>query len=86
MCLLIASPISVFFAVLLQLVSAAPALENPKLGKILKRQGSQDLSFCFGENSICSVGIDLDAQCENYEGTQYYKCICGNGYVSVDDA
>ena len=86
MCLLIISFIPVFFAVLLRLVSAAPALENRNHGKILKRQGSQDLSFCFGENSICSVGNDLYAQCENYEGTQYYKCICGNGYVSVDDA
>ncbi|OCK73510.1 hypothetical protein K432DRAFT_447799 [Lepidopterella palustris CBS 459.81] len=86
MYLFTATFISLFSVSLLQLVSAEPTLEETKRRKILKRQGSQDLSFCYGDNSICSVGNDLFQQCGNYEDVQFYKCICGNGYVSVNEA
>lgn len=51
----------------------------------------QDLSFCYGEGSICAVGNDLFDDCEslssNYDDLNpWYECLCSNGYVSVEDA
>jgi len=54
----------------------------------LKARQTQDLSFCFGENSICVYSNNLFDDCQNYleELPQWYSCICANGYVSVDEA
>ncbi len=65
-------------------VAAAPSR------MISERQGGQDLSFCYGENSICDFAINLFDQCQNYQEPydpeKWYQCICGNGYVSVEEA
>ena len=55
-----------------------------------KRQLDGDLSFCYGDGSICVVGNDLWSDCEGLDNfdnlVPLYKCVCGNGYVSVEDA
>ena len=79
-----------------QHVVAELAPVSPEQDYILKhqsiheRQVTEDLSFCFGENSICSFSNNLYNQCQNYQepydAKNWYKCICGNGYVSVREA
>jgi len=77
---------AMFFALfalfLRQCVAAAPDR------MLVERQFGGDLSFCFGENSICDISNQLFSQCDNYlnQLTEWYKCLCGNGYVSVDEA
>lgn len=74
----------------LQHVSADAEYERGKaLMKLYGRK--EDLSFCFGENSICAVGNDLWSRCEAYSNNfndlnPWYECLCGNGYVAVDEA
>ncbi|KAH7187354.1 hypothetical protein DER44DRAFT_753921 [Fusarium oxysporum] len=56
---------------------------------IFQRQafGTQDLSFCYGQRSICEVSTALFDQCnEKGYGNPFVECICENGYVSVDQA
>ncbi|RDW63675.1 hypothetical protein BP6252_11220 [Coleophoma cylindrospora] len=78
--------VSLLSAAFLQITSAEPNFQHPDRNKILARRSSQDLSFCFGVNSICAVSNELFAQCGSFDNTQFYKCICGNGYVAVDEA
>ena len=95
---------SIFFTALLVLLSWRSADAQPELDEVIQRrlearyspmrlgirQGGQDLSFCFGEGAICSIGNDLWDDCDNLVGasdqTPWYQCICANGYVSVEDA
>jgi len=58
-------------------------------GMIQARQlGGPDLSFCYGETSICSEGNQLFDKCSAFEddadSTQWYQCLCGNGYVTAE--
>jgi hypothetical protein len=73
---------ALFSFFLQQYVAAEPVPVSPRqLG---------DLSFCFGVNSICDFSINLFQQCQNYldsnDMPKWYQCICGNGYVAVDEA
>jgi hypothetical protein len=87
---------SALFSVFVQqYVAAEPAPVSPRQESILElrviddRQFSGDLSFCFGENSICSFSTDLFEDCQGFLGAdenEWFQCICGNGYVSVDEA
>ena len=54
----------------------------------IEERQDEDLSFCFGEKSICEYSNDLFEDCQNYleELPQWYNCVCANGYVSVDEA
>jgi hypothetical protein len=79
------APFFALFSVFLQqYVAAAPNR------MVDERQIGGDLSFCYGENSICAIQNDLYDQCENYQEPyqlqKWYQCICGNGYVSVEQA
>lgn len=73
-----------------QYVSADAAYERGR--ELMKLYGrNEDLSYCYGENSICSVSNDLFEKCDAYEGdfenmNPWYECLCGNGYVAVDEA
>jgi hypothetical protein len=46
--------------------------------------------FCDGEGSICDYVNQLSDDCEAFEadgilgGPQWLECVCGNGYVSVN--
>lgn len=55
---------------------------------LFERDG--DLAFCYGENSICSNSNDLYDKCNSFDSlsdlTQWYQCICENGYVSTREA
>jgi hypothetical protein len=46
-------------------------------------------SFCYGTDAICSVSFDLSDACDNFfdsgETEKWYECLCGNGYVSVNE-
>jgi len=62
-----------------------------KYREVQMRQESLILEdYCWGTGSICSFSNSLDNACnafsEEEDLTQYYKCICGNGYVSTDQA
>jgi hypothetical protein len=74
----------VLLALLLQHVRSAPD------SAIEERQIVGDLSFCYGDGSICDVSNALYTQCETYQQpyqpVKWYQCVCGNGYVSVDEA
>lgn len=77
------APFSTLFLFISQHYSVAAVPDR----RIEERQ-DQDLSFCFGDNSICTFSNSLYSQCQNYfsDTTEWYNCICGNGYVSVDEA
>jgi hypothetical protein len=58
---------------------------------LTRRQAGGDLSFCFGKNSICEIQNNLNDECDafdNDDGDQipYYKCLCGNGFVAVQQS
>ena len=82
MYLLITPFFTIFLFVLQHSVVAATS------GRRIQERQDGDAAFCFGYNSICSLSNNLWSQCENYlsDTPQWYKCICGNGYVSVDEA
>jgi len=47
------------------------------------------LSFCFGTGSICDYANQLSSDCQSFEDnvsdlSQWYQCICENGYVSTN--
>ncbi|RKK62449.1 hypothetical protein BFJ69_g17021 [Fusarium oxysporum] len=59
------------------------------LGLVFQIQvsGTEDLSFCYGERSICEVyGVLLDQCYSKGSGDPFIECLCQNGYVSVDQA
>ncbi|CZR56721.1 uncharacterized protein PAC_06610 [Phialocephala subalpina] len=55
-----------------------------------KRDDIDNLDFCYGDHSICEENNNLHGACEAFETqddqTQFYECLCGNGYVSVNQA
>jgi hypothetical protein len=58
---------------------------------IIQERQQDDLSYCYDEdNGICvfsnTLYNDCQAYVENINATQWYECICANGYVSVDQA
>jgi len=79
---------TLFFG-LAQQSSELDHINNLKLRNTLiqARQG-EDLSYCFSSNSICTDSTDLFDLCNGFEGssdlTQWFQCICGNGYVTAD--
>jgi hypothetical protein len=80
-----------FFTLLLPFLQQHVRAEiSPDSAKQEERQVTGDDSFCFGTDSICTYSINLFEQCSNYlnsnDMTKWYQCICGNGYVSVDES
>ncbi|KAF8857526.1 hypothetical protein BDZ45DRAFT_674703 [Acephala macrosclerotiorum] len=55
-----------------------------------KRDDIDNLDFCYGDKSICEENNNLYQACESFETqddqTQLYECLCGNGYVAVNQA
>lgn len=49
-----------------------------------------NLQYCYSDDSVCVFSNDLFADCQVYENqvdlSQWYQCICGNGYVSAEQA
>jgi hypothetical protein len=90
----------VLFSASLLYQADAEALESPVspahqgLANYGQVQGRQLLltgeNYCFGVSSICSLSNNLYSDCEGFIGqedlTQFYDCICGNGYMSTDQA
>lgn len=77
--------------------SLSQQLSDSKHGDLMRRQyaviqarqfGGPDLSFCYGETAICSECNILFDKCDAFEfqddPTQWYQCLCGNGYVEAD--
>ena len=58
--------------------------------ELFGRQEAGDLSFCYGENSICAKSNDLNDECDKFYGLrdsdQWYECLCSNGYVATRQA
>ncbi|KAH8880603.1 hypothetical protein GQ53DRAFT_848839 [Thozetella sp. PMI_491] len=64
---------------------------SPRYYELLRAR-AEDLSFCFGQNSICATSNDMWDNCYDQTGGQsknatgWFTCICTSGYVSVDQA
>ncbi|KAH8591099.1 hypothetical protein B0O99DRAFT_719784 [Bisporella sp. PMI_857] len=80
---------------LLSFVAPHVAADPQESEELAKRFGifgrKEDLSFCFGRNSICETSNNLYTQCKRFQDDYdnlkpWYECLCGNGYVSVDEA
>lgn len=49
--------------------------------------GIGDLSFCFGQRSICDAALDLNSDCSSIsEFHANFKCLCENGYAATNEA
>jgi hypothetical protein len=76
------------------LILSAPLLfriyweQGPIRGRQYQIQGTGE-DYCFGPEGICSYMNDLFEDCNGFENesdlTQWYQCLCGNGYVSSQD-
>ena len=83
--------VALFSGLSLQLSDADHGnLLKQRHGVIQARQfGDTDYSFCYGETAICSEGNELFDKCSAFEEqadpTQWYQCLCGNGYVEADN-
>ena len=57
---------------------------------IKARQIGEDLSFCDGVNSICAQSNSLFDRCNAFSNqandSQWFQCLCGNGYMAVNEA
>jgi hypothetical protein len=55
---------------------------------LIQARQLQDLSYCFSPTSICSQANNLFADCNAFLGeadqSQFFQCICGNGYVTTE--
>lgn len=56
---------------------------------ILARNDIDNLDFCYGENAICGESVKLYNKCKAFDNlqdlTQWWECLCGNGYASVTE-
>lgn len=73
----------------LLLVHADQQLAQDKARRLGRR--ADDLSFCFGEDAICSIMLDLQDECHPLDigythPVPYYQCACANGYVTASQA
>ncbi|KAH8646028.1 hypothetical protein BGZ61DRAFT_470060 [Ilyonectria robusta] len=59
------------------------------LALFARESASSDLSpyeYCMGSDSICSAFNNLDRDCNDQNGAEYYECICESGWVSTNRA
>ena len=78
----------VFFSSLSQQSNELDFLSTLKARNVLIHGREDDLSYCFGTDSICVESNHLFDSCNAFSGasdlTQWYQCICGNGYVTSE--
>ncbi|RSL81767.1 hypothetical protein CEP52_017126, partial [Fusarium oligoseptatum] len=62
---------------------------NTALGLYARASATSSLTpydYCSGQDSICSAFRDLDRDCADQNGADYYECICASGWVSTNMA
>jgi hypothetical protein len=70
------------------LIPTSPA----QRGELIRGRQIQELmtpmNYCLGIDSICTFANNFAADCasllDSTDLTQYYECICGNGYISAN--
>jgi len=72
-------------------ISRVMGNEAYELGRSTLKARTSDLSFCYGDNAICSISLDIHDQCDRFSNDfdnmkPLYDCLCGNGYVSASEA
>jgi hypothetical protein len=55
-----------------------------------RQTGGEDDSFCYGVNAICAEMNSLFSDCDSFssqaDDTQWFQCLCGNGYMATYEA
>ncbi|KAJ4308536.1 hypothetical protein N0V84_012039 [Fusarium piperis] len=62
---------------------------NTALGLYARASATSSLTpynYCSGKDSICSAFQDLDRDCADQNGADYYECICASGWVPTNIA
>ncbi|KAH8883584.1 hypothetical protein GQ53DRAFT_846782 [Thozetella sp. PMI_491] len=72
---------------------ASEAAGDPRrnmMAQLKARATGQDLSFCWNPGSICDASSNLYDKCRDLLDSSnmgpFYTCLCGNGYVPVNQA
>lgn len=74
----------ILVALIIHIIARPPEYDNVKHTRSIHARLLTDTAFCWGTDSICSVGLDLIDACDNLSDSgdtdKWYECLCGNGY------